>query len=83
MLQGSIPISQRVYHSKYYTSTEIGTYFGHGMNRIFGCKEWTYDKMAKAIRVVTDDGMSIRQAAKEFNVPKFTLRDQMDNALSN
>ena len=42
-----------------------------------GYKEWTYDQMDKAIQAVIDNGISIRQAAEEFNVPKSTLGDQI------
>ena len=65
----TIPLSQRVYRSKYYTSTQVGASFDNGVNRKVVYKEWTYDKMDKAMRGVTDDGMSIRRAAEEFNVP--------------
>ena len=42
-----------------------------------GYKEWIYDQMDKAIQAVIDNGISIRQAAEEFNVPKSTLGDRI------
>ena len=81
MLQSTIPLSQRVYRSKYSQSIGVGTLqeaCDHATaNRMVGYKEWTYDKMDKAIRAVTDDGMSIRRAAEEYNVPKSTLGDRI------
>ena len=82
MLQTTIPLSQRVYRGKYSgQSTGVGTLqqtCDHATrNRVVGYKEWTYDKMDKAIKAVIDDGMSIRRAAEEFNVPKSTLGDRI------
>lgn len=80
MLQSNIPLSQRVYRSKYSQTAGVGTLqqtCDHASaSRMVGYKEWTYDKMDKAIKAVTD-GMSIRQAAEEFNVPKSTLGDRI------
>ena len=80
MLQSNIPLSQRVYCSKYTQSAGSGPLqqtFNHGSaNRMVGYKEWTYDIMDKSIQAVTD-GMSICQAAEEFNLPKSTLGDQI------
>ena len=80
MLQSNIPLSQRVYRSKYTQSAGSGTLqqtCNHGSaSRMVGYKEWTYDIMDKAIQAVTD-GMSIRQAAEEFNLPKSTLGDRI------
>ena len=81
MLQTTIPLSQRVYRGKYSQSTGVGTLqqtCDHATrNCVVGYKEWTYDKMDKAIKAVIDDGMSIRRAAEEFNVPKSTLGDRI------
>lgn len=80
MLQSNIPLSQRVYRTKYTqsaVSVPLQQTCDHGnASRMVGYKEWTYDIMDKAIKAVTD-GMSIRQAAEEFNLPKSTLGDRI------
>jgi len=81
MLQTNISLSQRVFRSKYSQSAGVGTLqqtCDHASaSRIVNYKKWTYDKMDKAIQAVIDDGLSIRQAAEEFNVPKSTLGDRI------
>lgn len=75
MLQSSIPLAQRVYRGRYSQNPPVTT--AQQSCRMVGYKEWTYDQMDKAIQAVKDGGISIRQAAEEFNVPKSTLGDRI------
>ena len=58
MLQSNIPLSQRVYRTKYTQSAgsePLQQTCDHGSTtRMVGYKEWTYDTMDKAIKAVTD-----------------------------
>ena len=40
-------------------------------------KQWTEDRMSKAVKAVTVDGLSIRQASEEYAVPRSTLHDRI------
>lgn len=81
MLQTKIPLSQRIYRGKYSQSGELGSVQQTcGPGRLAGYKEWTYDRMDKAIEAVCD-GVSIRQAAEEYKVPKSTLGDRMSGRI--
>ena len=76
MLRTEIPLSQRIYRSKYSQSAELGNVqHSCGPGRVAGYKEWTYDRMDRVIHAVCD-GISIRQAAEEYKVPKSTLGDR-------
>ena len=76
MLQSNIPLCQRVYRSKNIQCAGIGPCDNGSVSRMVGYKEWNYDKMDKAMEAVKD-GMSIRRAAEEFNLPKSTLGDRI------
>ena len=40
-------------------------------------KSWTDERMAVAVSAVIKDGLSVRQAAEEYHVPKSTLADRV------
>lgn len=81
MLQSNIPLSQRIYRSIHNHGAGLEathhTDDRSSAGRMVGYKEWTYDQMDKAIQAVIDNGINIRQAAEEFNVPKSTLGDRI------
>lgn len=50
---------------------------GHSSSRPSKYKSWNEVKMAQAFSAVTQEGMSIREAAVQFGVPKSTLGDRI------
>ena len=68
------PLSQRVF-------TVSGGYnpvlCGRSSSRPAHYKEWDEVQMGKAVEACVNEGMSIRQAAFHFGVPKSTLGDRM------
>ena len=68
------PLSQRVF-------TVSGGYnpvlCGRSSSRRAHYKEWDEVQMGKAVEACVNEGMSIRQAAFHFGVPKSTLGDRM------
>ena len=40
---------------------------------------WSKEQMESAICAIVDDGISISAAAREFNVPRKTLSDKINN----
>ena len=50
---------------------------GHSSSRLYKYKSWDEIKMAQAFSAVTQEGMSVREAALQFGVPKFTLGDRV------
>lgn len=39
-------------------------------------KDWTESRIAKALEAVNSQGLTIRRAAEEFDIPKSTLHDR-------
>lgn len=58
------PLSKRVY-----SRTRVTTARRDGLVRDVCYKDWTYERMTKAMQAVTEEGMSIRRAATEYNIP--------------
>ena len=48
---------------------------GHSSSRLCKYKSWDEIKMAQAFSAVTQEGMSVREVALQFSVPKSTLKD--------
>ena len=68
------PLHRRVYRSK---SSHIQPVFGrHNTGHRDAYKRWDPDTLSRACKAVSD-GMSIRRAAEEFNVPRSTLHDHI------
>ena len=44
-------------------------------------KSWTDERMAVAVSAVIKDGLSVRQAAEEYHVPKSTLADRISGRI--
>ena len=53
------------------TSVQLGAY-----------KAWSNSPMEKAFSAVTKEGLSIRRAALQFNVPKSSLGDQVSGCVA-
>ena len=68
------PLHHRVYRSKSYNVQPV---FGrHNTGHRDAYKRWDPDTLRKACETV-NEGMSIRRAAEEFNVPRSTLHDHI------
>ena len=64
------PLSKRIYCRTRSTPRERTTHDA--------CyKDWTYERMERAMQAVTVGGLSIRRASIEYNVPKSTLGDRI------
>ena len=68
------PLSQRVFTVSGSCNPVL---CGRSFSRPAHYKEWDEVQMGKAIEACVNEGMSIRQAAFHFGVPKSTLRDRM------
>ena len=71
----SLPLRDRVLVS---SSDSCFSTFGpvHSIRPI-RYKGWTQEGMKAAMKAVIEDGMTIRQAAEKFNIPKSTLGDRI------
>ena len=77
MLQCTIlPLNQRVYRSR--ESTHRLHLESHStLQRPLKLKLWSVESMDQAMNAVLNEGMSIRQAAEHYAVPKSTLGDRI------
>ena len=75
MLQCS-PLNQRIYRSKlYYQLKSSQQTVTASRPAVF--KLWSNEVMEKALNEVINNGMSVRRAALEYNIPKSTLGDRV------
>ena len=72
------PLSQRTFVSKPSLScTQPFNYPAKTPARPDVYKRWSEHSISRAVTAVIDDGISVRQAAEEYSVPRSTLGDRI------
>ena len=79
MLAAGFPqLKDRIFRSKDYTASVTGLrIYDSGLQRPKRYKAWSEDRLVLAFNAVQQQGLTVRQAAEAFDVPKSTLHDRL------
>ena len=72
-----LPLPQRIFKSPHKPCAQLPL-APHVTTRPEVYKQWNNERMTRAMKAVSEEGMSVRRAASEFNVPRSTLNDRIN-----